>query len=555
MKWNIDNETPIATHQDLLQHLMPNQTKEELQEYLAPTSPMDISIQEFGINQSELEKAVGRIEQAIENQENVLIYGDYDADGISAVSIIWLILRQRGLTAQPFIPDRNKHGYGLSKKALEEILQKSEQEKSGKIDLVITVDNGITAHEPLKWLQSQDVEVIVTDHHLPPKEKPPTTALVYSTQICGAAVAWVIARELDQDSSKDFTLQLLDIVALATVADQMSLLRANRSFVKYGLERFQTNPRVGLLELMKVAGVDQTKISSGSIGFMLAPRINAVGRLADGIKAVRLLCTKSPSLAKKISRELNEVNQERQSLTTDQLMVAKNVVSQHQQHKLLFVSSAEFHEGIIGLISGRLTEQYFKPSIVVASENEVVKASARSISGINITDLIRRVEDDLLSVGGHELAAGFSADRSKLSEIRQKLLTIADKEISDDLLQPYLSISGILDQSMYSLKTVEVLKKLKPFGLGNREPVFALYDVFLVRVMQIGADNRHLKLLLRLKKDQYHTIQAVWWRNGGKYEQLTNVKKVNIAFCLEANHWNGKTSLQFRVKDIKVAEE
>ena len=543
MKWQYLSDEQIDDEKELLKTIISNRNISDLEQFFNSPDPTSISITDFGVDQQQLTKAITRIKAAISNQEKVLIYGDYDADGITATSILWLTLNQLGLIAEPFIPDRLKHGYGISIKALEEIFAKK------KPDLVITVDNGIVAHEPLEWLKNQEVDVIVTDHHQPAKKSVISLATVHSTLISGGAVAWVLAREL----SAKFASSLLDLVAISTVADQMPLLGVNRSLVKFGLNSLRSNNRAGVMALFNVSGVKVSNVSVGTIGFTIAPRLNAAGRLTQGLVAMRLLCTDDPSSAQRIARNLNQLNQERQALTSEQLLEAVRQAKDQADENLLFIAAPSFHEGVIGLLAGRLTEKYFKPSIVVATEGKTSKASARSVSGVNITQLIRTVDDELLSVGGHELAAGFSAQTNQIESIKQRLLTLARNQIDPKLLEPNLKVDALIGQSLLNKNTVSLLKKLQPYGLGNSEPVIAVHNISLVDYKLIGSDNEHLKLALKSENDS-SIIEAVGWRMGA---MSTSLKKLNskqlldIACCLEINSWNGKESLQLRLKDFK----
>jgi single-stranded-DNA-specific exonuclease len=539
MNWNIQNSKIVTTRKKLLEHLVKNRGIQDIKQFLTPISPLKISSIDLEINQKQLKKAVQRIKTAIKSQEKVLIYGDYDADGISATSLVWLALNHLGLKTQPFIPDRMRHGYGMSKKALQEIIQDFNPK------LIITVDNGIVAHKELQWLKDKEIDVIVTDHHQPSEQELPAYALVHSTQISGAAVAWMLIRELDPK----FANNLIDLVAISTIADQMPLLKANRSFTKHGLELLKENKRPGLVALCQTAKIKPELISAGTVGFMIAPRINAAGRIAHGLTAARLLCTQSLSTALDLAEQLEQLNQDRQDLTLLQFKTALKQAQSQNKQKILIVHSDQFHEGVIGLISGKITEKFYKPSIAIATEGDVVKASARSIKGVNITDLIREIKQDLLSVGGHELAAGFSAHKKKLPVIIKKLQKIGLQTIDDELLRPQLNIDAVVDKQLLSFKTHDLLQSLEPFGIGNRKPILAVKNCFVVQASSMGQDNQHLKLMIRCDKQDYKTIQAIGWSMGSLVKELVQ-KKIDLAFNLEINQWNGKKSLQLKIKDI-----
>lgn len=545
MKWNYLSQKKVKNIDQLLKTIIGNRQIDDEKEFFNPTNPLEIKAKDYGIDEKQLAIAVKRVQQAVANQEQVLIYGDYDADGICATAILWLTLRSLGLEAKPFIPDRAKHGYGISIKALKEIF---DQQKPG---LIITVDNGIVAHEPLEWLKEQKVDVIVTDHHQPSKKPVSALTTVHSTLISGGAVSWVLSRALNEKLSQ----QLLDLAAVSTVADQMSLLGVNRSLVKYGLQELRNTERVGIKALFEAASVSSKNIGVGTIGFMLAPRINAAGRISQGLLALRLLCTSDPRSAGKLARNLNLLNQERQSLTSEQFLEALKQAQEQKNEKLLFITSPNFHEGVIGLLAGRLTEKFFKPSIVVATDGEVSKASARSVKGVDVTKLIRQVEDELLSVGGHELAAGFSAETQKIESVKDKLLKIAQEEVDAKLLTAQMNIDALVDHSLLKIETVEALNKLEPYGLGNPEPVVALQGMGLVDKRLIGAAKNHLKLALKSDQPNSQIIDALAWRQAARIQQLESQAQLDVACCLEINRWNGKESVQMRLRDFKPAEQ
>lgn len=541
MKWNLSNNVTVSNLDTLIQNILNERGVADKQKFLFPSSPFEITSPDLGIDLIELKKAKQRIDQAVKNQEKVLIFGDYDADGITATSVIWLTLKEMGLVAQPFIPDRLKDGYGISQATLERLFAKN------KPDLIITVDNGIVAHEPLKWVKKQAVDVIVTDHHQPLKNKLPALAMVHSTKVSGATVAWMLAREL----SPVFSKQLLDLVMISTISDQMRLVDENRSIVKFGLELIKKKQRAGIQALLEVSSIEPNEVNVGTIGFSLAPRINAAGRISQGLMAVRLLCTQEIESARRIAKKLNDLNQERQDLTTTQLEKAESKIHLKDDESLIFVSSSSFHEGIIGLLSGRLTEKYCKPSIVVAVNKKTAKASARSVAGVNITDLIKKADKLLLSVGGHELAAGFSAKPENLESIKLLLLSEAKKSINPELLVPSLKIDAQLDHSLVSIKTINKLKSFEPYGLGNKEPIFLIPKIKLIDKRLIGNDHQHLKILLKLDSDSYGNIEALGWRMANKAEELSNVEYIDVVCSLEINSWNGKKSVQLKLRDFR----
>ncbi len=545
MKWNILHKEPVKSTDDLIEVLLKNREIADPERFLHPVPPDEIKSKHVGIDSKQLQSAAARIQTAVEKKETVLIYGDYDADGISAATIVWLTLKHLGLTAIPFIPDREKHGYGLAVKALKEL--KDEHDP----DLVISVDNGIVAFEALEWAQKNDLDVIVTDHHQPQEELPPAEAIVHSTQISGAAAAWFLMREL----APDYALSLIDLVAVATITDMMPLTQANRSFVKYGFRALRNSQRAGFKALYQVAKIEPKSVSTYSVGFLIGPRINAAGRISKGIEAMRLLCTGNLAAANKIACGLDKINQQRQNLTEEHLELALEQSDKFKDQKLIFVSSEEFHEGIIGLLAGKLTEKFYKPAIVVAENKKTLKGSARSVKGVNITEMIREVDDLLLSSGGHELAAGFSAQAGNLTQLQQKLEQIAQENISDDLLEREIDVDLLLDPELLTIDTVKSLYSLAPYGIGNRAPVFGLEQVKVLDAKTMGKENNHLRLSLQVNGDDYQTLRAVGWNLGQLAKELKKDQKVNAAFKLEINTWQGQDNLQLNLKDLQTEED
>jgi len=545
MLWKVKNKDQISSADQLIKSVLNTRKIVDIDTFLNPPSPLEIQPTQLKIKKTQLKKAIVRINQAVVKQQKVVIFGDYDADGITATSILWLTLKQLGLVAVPFIPDRLKHGYGISVKALKEVIL------AHNPDLIITVDNGIVANEPLDWLETQKIDVIVTDHHQPTQEKLSALSVVHSTQVSGACVAWMLAKKL----LPNYATNLLDLVTISTIADQMPLLAENRSIVRYGLELMRKEQRPGIKALLSVAGIDSKQIDVGTIGFALAPRINAAGRISQGLMAVRLLCTQDEFSAMKIAKKMNSLNQQRQDLTTTQFEEADIQAQEYLDKPLIIVSSSTFHEGIIGLLAGRLTEKYFKPSIVIATEGKIAKASARSVSGVNITNLIKHADDLLLSVGGHQLAAGFSARTDLINQVTQTLSQIAVDEINPKLLQPTINIDAIISAKLVSVSTVKKLDKLRPFGLGNPEPLLLINDLIVEDFRLIGKNKEHLKLLLASRNYSNLRFEALGWRQGERAQEIKVDEAIELVGVLEINNWNGSQTSQVRIKDFRLSKD
>lgn len=547
MHWNILESTIPQSENELRNILIKTRGLEKKDElFFSPLNPTEISIQEVGLDAGQLKKAVKRILKAIEKKEKVVIFGDYDADGVCATAILWQALYKMGCQAIPFIPLREKHGYGLSDKALDDLLAKN------KPDLIITVDNGIVAHKSAQRVLDAGIDLIITDHHQPEDKLPSAVAVVHSTQLCGATVSWMFAREISKSAgykiAKDWQL---DLTAIATIADQVPLRDVNRSFAKFGLEALRKSKRVGFKALLTHAGLDQNNIDSQSVGFGIAPRINAMGRLGHSLDALRLLLTNNKSKAEQLAQVLSETNIARQDMTYEMYGHALSQSENWKQEHIIIVHCDKYHEGVVGLIAGRLMEQFYKPVIVISVGDGIGKASARSVPGVNIVELIREVRDDLLDVGGHPMAAGFGLEASKLDRVIERLKKLAKETIDKELLKPSINVEVVIPFLLINEKTVKMINEFAPFGQGNEEPILGFKNVEVLQVFTMGADNQHLKIVGK-GDDGVTPINFLFWRKGSLREKITLGDKIDVAGVLELNKWNGKKSIQIRVKDVKL---
>jgi len=546
MKWKVQNSTPIANLVQLKETLLLNRNIDSSAQFFNPTDPMAITLQDVGIDEQNFSKSIKRINQAIEKNEKIIIFGDYDADGICATATLWTTLNHLKAKVFPFIPHREKHGYGLSLVALEEILSQ------GKPDLVITVDNGIVAFEAVKFLTDQKIDVIVSDHHQPEVEQlvpifPQAFSIVHSTKLCGASVAWMISRGLNPE----FAHSILDLSGIATIADQVPLTEANRSFAKFGLEYLRQTKRPGLLALLEKAKIKPSDIDEGKVNFIIAPRINAMGRLEHGLEALRLLCTNNQKQAIELSEMLDQTNSRRKDLTADMVSQAIKQDESWESEHIIIVASPSYHEGVIGLIAGKLSEKYGKPAIAISVGETTAKASARSIPGINIVNLIRKLQSDLLAVGGHPMAAGFGFESSKLELVTQKLRKLAMTEIDPLLLDRVITLDCVLPLTMINQQTYQLIAEFEPFGQFNSVPDFLIPNVSIMDFKLIGQDGVHLKMWL---KSPLGSLVALGWNKAYLSQQLEVGATIDLAANLSLNQWNGKVEVQLLIKDLKKSE-
>lgn len=508
----------------------------------------------------QLTTAVEVVNKAIDNNQPIVIHGDYDADGICATAILWEVLcRDLGYkNTFPFIPNRFNHGYGLSKESLQEI------EALHPHALIITVDCGVTAVEEVEIAKQKGFTVIVTDHHAAGAVLPEADVLLHTSKLAGAGVAWVLGEFIirgfstrDSPRSNDNRSNCreagLDLVALATIADIQPLTGYNRTLVKQGLNRINSRPRLGLLELMRVSGLLGKVVSAWEIGWLLAPRINASGRLADAREALRLLVTENREQAVEISLKLETANKERQRLTTDTYYKACKLLNITKETcvedlpSILCAVSADFHEGIIGLVAGKLCQNFNRPAVLIAQNGTIAKGSARSIEGINIIELLRNLENLSSGMGGHSGAAGFSVAAGGLQTFQEALLKQADT-INRELLTQTIHIDAQIGAHEINYALYNFLNSLEPFGEGNKKPKFVVNSVAVKNYQFLGTEQTHLKLILR---EGERLITALWFSFPQQIKPYLKIgANVDLVFTLEENRYNGNKELQLMVKDM-----
>lgn len=521
MKWKVY----LKKSDDLVEQLLINRQVKDRESFFQPR----ISDFEKDLEIPGIEKAQNRILTAIKNNELIIVYGDYDVDGICGCAILYKSLVSLGAKVLPYIPHREKEGYGLSRIGLESA-------KVSGASLVITVDNGIVAVTQAKFAKEIGLDLIITDHHIPIKETPDAFAIVHSIKMCGAAVAWCLIRDLIK---KDLSKDLLQFVALATVCDLMPLFLLNRAFVVEGLKVLNTTTNLGLKFLIDESAITTEKIGSYEIGHILGPRINAMGRLEHAIDSLRLLCTKDPVKAKKLAKLLSETNISRQKMTADAIGQAVLLVDEKQ--KIHVLASKDWSSGIIGLVAGKVCDQYFCPTIAISVGKEVSKGSARSINGVNIVEIIRKHSDILIDVGGHPGAAGFSI-LSKHIEVLKKRLEKHMKDLPKQ--ERVLEIDAEVNVEKLNKSLVGELQKFEPFGFRNPRPVFATYGMEISDLRIVGS-GKHLKF-------KASNIDAIAFGMGDLANMLSNGQNIDVAYTPEIDHYNGSEKLQLKIKDIVV---
>lgn len=520
--------------------------KKAIQEFLNPKLEQ-VTIDSVGIDKKQLQKAIDRIVRAIKNQEQIIIYGDYDVDGITGTAILWETLHGMRAKVFPHLPNRIEEGYGLSVKGIENIISQNPD-----IKLITTVDNGIVANEAVKFANDQGIDVIITDHHVIDKKLPEAFAIIHTTKMCGAGIAWLLAKEFKSlDGEYDYENDKhLELAALGTVADLVPLKGANRTILKFGLEKICRTRRPGLRELFKQARLEKEMFGVYEIGFLIAPRLNAAGRIENAMDSLRLLCTNNKVKAQMLAEKLELTNRERQFLMKQAAEHASLTVKmQDSLKKILIVAHESYQQGVVGLVAGKLVEEFYRPSIVISKGEKYSKASARSVDGFNIIKFLRSSSEYFVNVGGHPMAAGFTIETEKIITFKQSLETAAEKILDSDTLTKNMKIDYEMPFSAITKELYINLQQLAPFGMNNPQPIFASFDVLVDELRVLGAEGKHLRLNLR---QQDIAFEAIAFGMGEMARKIKIGDKIHLAYAIDENTWNGNTKLQLKVKDIKT---
>lgn len=505
-------------------------------EFYNPQDPRNIEAEKLGISKVKINRFVKLIEACIKESKDIVIFGDYDVDGVTSTAIAWETINSLGAICHPYLPDRFLEGYGLTKEVVDKIVN-----LYPSAGMVVCVDNGIVAQEALDYAQSKfGLDVVVIDHHETDGVKNPAKIVFHDTSVCAAALSWFVFSELGRKlNSNSLSDSQLPLAALATVCDQMNLMGVNRSVLVYGLKLFGQLERPGLICLLEEMNLQASEISTYHLGFVIGPKINAAGRMGHALEALRLLCTKNKKRAQDLCKILNAFNQNRQLETDSGIQIANSQID-HQQKIIVVVG--EFHEGVIGLVASKIANTYMKPAVVIARK-DIAKGSARSVEGFNITSFIRGYSG-LTSVGGHSMASGFSLSISKIEEF---VSYVHANSSNADFLEGIKrkNVDLLLPIELASLKLAHEISKMSPFGTGNPEPLFVIEKIKAKNLKKIGADGRHLKLNL-IGDGTKH--EAVYF--NAKPSAFGENDDISVVCSLSINRWGGKDSLQCIIKDV-----
>ena len=492
---------------------------------------------------------VDRILKAIDNEEKIMIYGDYDADGITSITVLKTFLEERGLKVESYIPNRLDEGYGLNKEAIKKIYDSGYR-------LIITVDCGISGIDEVDYANSLGMEVLITDHHEPGQNLPNALAIVDAkrkdnqypfNQLAGVGVVFKLIQAISirlKLDEKEY-LKYLDIVCIGTISDIVPLSDENRVIAKLGLKLVNQTKNIGLKALLEILGFKQ--IDSGIISFGVAPRINACGRMGNEKVALDLFLSKDYETARKIAIKLNEYNSERQAIEKRIFDEAtEKIEKEEKENACIIVGGEGWHHGIIGIVASKVTDMYFKPSILICFEENIGKGSGRSIPGFDLHEALMQCSNELEKFGGHAMAVGVTLEKSKFNEFKTKLEEYA-KKCEIDKIVPIIYIDSELSLKNIDIDSVKSLKLLEPYGESNKTPLF-MFKNLKINSIRALSEGKHLKLTL--KEDNF-MINAIGFNMGELSENYLIDDKIDIVGSLEINSFNGNDSIQIVIKDIR----
>jgi len=584
-KNKITKQLPI---EDIIEIILKEREIEDKEAFLSPPSPTALTLKDFGYKKKDINTLIATLSRIYISHGTIVVYTDYDADGITGGAILWETLHLLGFHVMPYVPNRITEGYGFSNKGLNTI------KKQYDPNLIISVDHGITAVDQIRYAKEKlGIPIIVTDHHHK-QEHIPTDAelIVHIPALSGSGVAYFVAKEIytsfchrqpnsgsntassqlqtpnatiRKNISKmtknikklehNFNIDYVAIASVGTVADLVPLVGPSRSLVSYGLRAFSRMKRCGFTHLLKEAGIEGQPISTYEVGFIIAPRINAIGRLEHAIDALRLICTTSDKRAKKLAQKMGTINTKRQELVKEQVAEAEHMVeSQKKDGKvphLIILYSDHWHEGVIGLIASAMGEKYYRPTIVMTRGDGHYKASVRSIHGFHITEFLGQFQNYLVHYGGHAGAAGFTILEKKRDSFIKKAQFRASQQITDALLKRTIIADLEVPLSLVSKKLSTAIQNLKPFGIGNPQPTF-VSSVQVIHARVLGKGKKHLKLQVKGLTPVSSPLETIAFNQANIFKKLHKNQTIRIVYQIRLNRWNGRETLQGLIKHIEL---
>ena len=506
----------------------------------------------------DMDKAVKRLNRALGEREKILVYGDYDVDGTTAVSLVYKFLRPYTSLLDYYIPDRYDEGYGISYKGIDYAADTD-------VKLIISLDCGIKAIEKIEYAKKKGIDFIICDHHMPDDTLPDAVAVLDAKRVdsiypyehlSGCGVGFKFMQAFAKSNNFPFAdlEKLLDLCAVSIASDIVPITGENRIMAYYGLKQINSNPSLGLKGIIDVCGLTGKEITMSDIVFKIGPRINASGRMMNGKEAVDLLLAKDSESAREKSENINQYNDERRELDKKITDEANAIIDDFQDmadRKAIVVFNPAWHKGVIGIVASRLTEKYYRPAVVLTKSSELITGSARSVSGFDIYKAIESCRDLLENFGGHTYAAGLSLKEENLEAFTNRFLQLAADEIVPEQMVPQLDVDAILDFKDINAKFMHDLKKMSPFGPDNQKPVFCSRRVKDYGTSKlVGKDLEHIKLEL-IDANSNSPIHGIAFGMHKHSKHIKGMKPFNICYTVEENTYNGNTSLQLMIKDIK----
>jgi len=513
---------------------------------------------------TDMDKAVERVHEAVSSGEKILVYGDYDVDGTTAVSLVYSFLRRLTRNLDFYIPERYDEGYGVSYKGIDWAAENS-------FNLIITLDCGIKANEKVEYARERGIDMIICDHHLPENELPKAVAVLDPKRedcfypfddLSGCGVGFKLVQAYSQIYGIPFEtlIPLMDLLVVSIASDLVSVVGENRILAHYGLKQLNSNPREGLMAMIQLSGLEPGHLTIDDIVFKIGPRINAAGRMESGRIAVELLTASDVQEAVRIGNEINEHNNERKNIdrriTQEALEMVESGASL-SSGKATIVYNPQWHKGVVGIVASRLVEAYYKPTIVFTmSQGGLVTGSARSVHGFDLYDAIESCADLLENFGGHLYAAGLTLKEENLEEFCRRIEKHISGKIIPEMQTPVVDIDAMLNFSQITPKFLRILKQFQPFGPGNAAPVFRtdhVYDNGMGR--KVGAEGGHLKLELIQESHPYHHISAIAFNMADYFEHIKAGNPIDVCYSIVENYYRGTSSTQLRVRDLRKRDD
>lgn len=508
----------------------------------------------------DMEKATNRIIDNINQQKPIFIYGDYDVDGTTGASMLYLALSDMGMQVVPYIPSRESEGYGLSKIGINKAHEQN-------INLILTCDCGINAFEPIKYANSLGIDVIITDHHIPDEKLPDAYAILnpkradceYPFQfLCGGGVAFklvcALAEKLDIELSEMY--KYLDLVTLGTCADMVPIVDENRIIVKHGLELLSNGSKPGIKALLESVGLNDKSLNVGQLVFGVAPKINAAGRLGDANRSVELLTTNDDKRAKSLANELIHENTKRQAIQQEVVDAAFNSINANidlTSDRAIVLAGKEWHPGVIGIVASKVKEEFHRPTVIISYDKEGLgKGSARSITGVDLYKALSASSHYLEDFGGHAMAAGLTVKEESFNSFKELFTHFVNENTSSDDLIPTITLEGILKLKDINSRFMDFLNKLAPYGPGNMRPNFASKRVEVIGNPRVIGNGDHI--IFKIRQNQ-KVISAIGFNMSEHYEKLIKGLPIDLVYAIETNEWQGRTTVQLNVRDIKMSTQ